>query len=61
MRLLGAKPNPEDLAFILELVEQGQIKPAIDRRYTLSETAKALEYLSHGHARGKVLITVQEA
>jgi NADPH:quinone reductase-like Zn-dependent oxidoreductase len=60
IRLLAAKPNPKDLAFLLELVERGHIKPVIDRRYPLSETAKALEYLSRGHACGKVLITVKE-
>jgi NADPH:quinone reductase-like Zn-dependent oxidoreductase len=60
IRMLAAKPNPRDLGFLLELAEQGHVKPAIDRRYPLSETAKALKYLSQGHARGKVVITVQE-
>jgi NADPH:quinone reductase-like Zn-dependent oxidoreductase len=30
----------------------------IDRRYPLSETAEALRYLEKGHARGKVVVTV---
>jgi NADPH:quinone reductase-like Zn-dependent oxidoreductase len=60
IRMLAAKPNPRDLGFLLELAEQGHINPAIDRRYPLSETAQAIAYLSEGHARGKVVITVQE-
>jgi NADPH:quinone reductase-like Zn-dependent oxidoreductase len=31
----------------------------IDRRYPLSETAEAIRYLEEGHARGKVVITVE--
>ena len=43
-----------------ELIEAGKVKPVIDRRYTLSEVAKALRYYSEGHARGKVVITVDQ-
>ena len=58
---LGAmlvKPN-KDLAFMKELIEAGKVKPVIDRRYKLSETAEALRYYGEGHARGKVVITVE--
>ncbi len=57
---LAAKPSPKDLAYLLELLEQGHIKPVIAAQYPLSKTAKALEGLSRGHASGKVLITIQE-
>ncbi len=53
-----AKLNQKDLGFIGELIEAGNIKPVIDRRYPLCETAEALRYLGAGHARGKVVITV---
>jgi len=56
---VSAKPNQEDLAFLKELVEDGKVIPVIDRRYLLSETAEALRYLGEGHARGKVVITVE--
>jgi NADPH:quinone reductase-like Zn-dependent oxidoreductase len=52
------KPN-KDLAFMKELIEAGKVKPVIDRRYTLSEVAEALRYFGEGHARGKVVITVE--
>jgi NADPH:quinone reductase-like Zn-dependent oxidoreductase len=42
-----------------ELIESGKVKLVIDKRYTLSETAEALRYLGEGHAKGKVVITVE--
>jgi NADPH:quinone reductase-like Zn-dependent oxidoreductase len=58
VRLLSAKPNPADLAFIAGLVQDGRIEPAIDRTYQLEDTAEAFRYQSEGHAQGKVVITV---
>ncbi len=54
------KPNQKDLVLLKELLEAGKIVPVIDRRYPLSETAKALRYLEEGHVRGKVVITVDQ-
>jgi NADPH:quinone reductase-like Zn-dependent oxidoreductase len=59
---LGAmygKPNQKDWAFLKELVETGKVVPVIDRYYPLSEVPEALRYLEGGHARGKVVITVE--
>ena len=36
----------------------GKITPVIDRTYPLSQTADAIRYLEQGHARGKVIITI---
>ncbi|MDL2124616.1 MAG: NAD(P)-dependent alcohol dehydrogenase [Deltaproteobacteria bacterium] len=58
MGILGAKPN-KDLAFIIELIESGKVIPVIDRQYPLSEVPEALRYLGEGHAKGKVVITVE--
>ena len=52
------KPNKNDLVFMKELIEAGKVVPAIDRCYPLSEVPQALRYISEGHARGKVVITV---
>jgi NADPH:quinone reductase-like Zn-dependent oxidoreductase len=49
----------KDLGFMKELIEAGKVKPVIDRRYPLSETAEAFRYYSEGHARGKVVITLE--
>ena len=50
----------EDLILISELLEAGKIAPVIDRRYPLSEVPEAIRYLEGGHARGKVVITVEQ-
>jgi NADPH:quinone reductase-like Zn-dependent oxidoreductase len=58
MKSLAAKPNKQDLEFLGSLLENGSIKPVIERRYTLEKTADAMNYLSQGHSTGKVIITV---
>jgi NADPH:quinone reductase-like Zn-dependent oxidoreductase len=58
MRFLAAKSNINDLEFVVQLVTDGKIRPVIDRRYSLDKTADAMHYLRGGHARGKVVITV---
>ena len=58
MKSLSAKPNRQDLEFLANLLENGTIRPVIDRRYTLDKTAEAMNYLSNGHAKGKVVILV---
>lgn len=58
MRSLNAKPNAEDLDFVIKLVEEGKLKPVIDRRYPLAKTAEAIRYQSGGHVTGKIIIEV---
>src|SRR5437870_9884441 len=55
-----ANPNKKDLLFIKELLEAGKVVPVIDRRYPLREVPEAIRYLEEGHAKGKVVITVQQ-
>jgi NADPH:quinone reductase-like Zn-dependent oxidoreductase len=50
--------NPKDLLALTELVEAGKIKPAIDRRYALRDTADALRHVGEGHAQGQTVIQV---
>jgi NADPH:quinone reductase-like Zn-dependent oxidoreductase len=47
------------LEFIKELLASGKVKPVIDRRYSLNNTADALRYLGEGHAQGKIVIVVE--
>ena len=58
MRTVSAKANKNDLEYLAKLVEDGKLKPVIDRRYSLDKTADAMRYLSEGHAQGKVIINV---
>jgi NADPH:quinone reductase-like Zn-dependent oxidoreductase len=59
MRFFVAQLTAEDLALMGELIEAGTVTPVIDRRYPLSEVPAAIAYLEEGHARGKVIITVE--
>jgi len=56
---LLAKANKEDLTILRELIQSGKVTPVIDRRYRLSEVPEAIGYLEEGHARGKVIITLE--
>jgi NADPH:quinone reductase-like Zn-dependent oxidoreductase len=53
-----AKFNKPDMVVLGELLEAGKVRPVIDRRYELSDTADAFRYMGEGHAQGKIVITV---
>jgi NADPH:quinone reductase-like Zn-dependent oxidoreductase len=40
-------------------MQTGKMVPAIDRRYPLREVPEAIRYSEQGHARGKIIITVE--
>ena len=58
--MIGAKVNKEDLTILQGLMRAGKVTPVIDRRYRLSEVPEAILYLEEGHARGKVVITIED-
>src|SRR5213594_2537831 len=58
MGMFMADTNQRDLAVLADLMQSGKVKPVIDRTYKLSEVPDAIRYLEQGHARGKVVITV---
>jgi NADPH:quinone reductase-like Zn-dependent oxidoreductase len=58
IRILAAKPVQKDLELIVNLVSEGKIKPVIERKFPLDQTADAFRYLAAGHARGKVVVIV---
>ena len=51
--------NRDDLATLCALIQTGKLTPMIDRRYPLAESADAIAYVEEGHARAKVVITLQ--
>jgi len=57
---VSAKRSQKDLVILKELLETGKVVPVIDRRYPLLDAAEALRYLGEGHARGKVVITMED-
>jgi NADPH:quinone reductase-like Zn-dependent oxidoreductase len=60
MASFTVKPNKEDLQVLNQLIEAGKLTPVIDRTYPLSEVPEAIRYLEEGHARGKVVVTMEE-
>jgi len=53
-----ADPNQKDMATLADLMQSEKVKPVIDRTYKLAELPEAIRYLEEGHARGKVIITM---
>jgi NADPH:quinone reductase-like Zn-dependent oxidoreductase len=59
MGMLFAEIRQDDLAKMSELMQAGTVTPVIDRTYPLTQIADAMRYLEQGHARGKVIITLE--
>ena len=59
MGMMMADVSQKDLTILSDLMQAGKVTPVIDRRYKLSEVPEAIRYLEEGHARGKVVITLE--
>ena len=59
MGMMMADPSQKDLTILADMMQSGKLKPVIDRTYKLSEVPAAIAYVEEGHARGKVIITVE--
>ncbi|WP_255495614.1 NAD(P)-dependent alcohol dehydrogenase [Nocardia sp. GTS18] len=58
LKPLLMRPTAADLAYVAELVVQGQVRPVIQRSFALSDTPLAIQALQMGHASGKTVLTV---
>ena len=56
--MILAELNHDDLALLADLMQSGKVKPVIDRTYKLSDVPEAIKYVEQGHARGKVVVSV---
>ena len=52
------KHHQKDLVVMKELIEAGKVKPVMDRHFRL-RAITAIRYLEAGHAKGKVVITME--
>lgn len=56
---LFMRPDGQQLARIGQLLEDGTLKPVVDRVFPFEQTKDALAYAEAGHAVGKVVIRVK--
>jgi NADPH:quinone reductase-like Zn-dependent oxidoreductase len=59
LSMFMAVRSKKDLIIIQDLLASGKVTPVIDRRYSLSDLPQAIHYVEEGHARGKVVITME--
>jgi NADPH:quinone reductase-like Zn-dependent oxidoreductase len=52
------KPNRANLATLRDLIEDGEVRPVVDRVYPLAQVAEALETMGEGHTQGKLVVRV---
>jgi len=50
--------DPEGVRYLKGLIESGEFKPVIDRRYRLDEIVEAYRYVETGQKTGNVVLTV---
>jgi len=60
VKFFVAQNDRSDLAFLLELIAAGKLRPVIERTYPLSEGREAVRYVGTGQARAKVVITADD-
>lgn len=56
---LFMKPSGQQLSEITKLVEEGVIKPVVDKVYNFREINAAINYVNSGRAKGKVVVNIK--
>jgi NADPH:quinone reductase-like Zn-dependent oxidoreductase len=54
-----AQFNRPDLDVLRELIENGKVKPVVEKVYPLAQVGDAMRHLGTGHARGKIVLKVK--
>lgn len=58
LQLILAKLSQSDLNLLGDYMRSGAVVPVIDRSYSLNELPAAIAYSEEGHARGKIIVSV---
>jgi NADPH:quinone reductase-like Zn-dependent oxidoreductase len=56
--LRSTAERSKDLIFIKEMIEEGKLRPVIDRKYQLADIVEAHKYVDQGHKKGSVIISL---
>ena len=59
--LRSSEDRKRDLEFLENLVKSGDLKPLIDRTYSLDQVNEAFEYVDQGHKKGNVILNIDAA
>ncbi|MGD1060198.1 MAG: NAD(P)-dependent alcohol dehydrogenase [Methanomassiliicoccales archaeon] len=59
VRICSWKLERKNLLLLSELLENGKLKPVVDKRYPLDQVPEAFRYFEDKKARGKVVIVVE--
>ncbi|RDU37882.1 NAD(P)-dependent alcohol dehydrogenase [Neobacillus piezotolerans] len=54
-----AKPNDTDLDFLRGLVEEGKLKPVIEKCFPLEQIVEAHRHIASGRTKGKIVIKIK--
>ncbi|HMS00162.1 MAG TPA: NAD(P)-dependent alcohol dehydrogenase [Anaerolineales bacterium] len=54
-----AKFNRADMQVLKELVENGKVKPFVEKAYPMTRITDAMQHLGNGHAKGKIVVTMR--
>jgi NADPH:quinone reductase-like Zn-dependent oxidoreductase len=52
-------PSGEMLSTLARMIDEGAVRPIIDRRFSFEQTALAYDYLQSGRAKGKIVIQIK--
>jgi NADPH:quinone reductase-like Zn-dependent oxidoreductase len=51
--------DKDDLVLLGDLMQSGAVTPVVDRRFPLREVPAAIRYSEEGHARGKIIVSLE--
>ena len=58
-KMINVKSSPKDLQLITEMIENGKVKPVIDKIYPLEDIREAHRYSETGRVVGKLALSIK--